>query len=343
MEYIRAEGTAFREGAADFRVIGANCYYLGFGSDGMVGQVFDLASALRVNTLRTWAFWNGDPEWAKLDRTVAWAADRGVRVILTLVNYWKDFGGMPEWSRRFGLEGPDPFYTDGAVRAAFRAHVEGLLARENTITGRKYRDEPAIFAWELANEPRCEGKDCGIVFDWAAEMSAAIRNAGAQQMVSLGDEGYFRRARARGHQLYNGSHGMDHERLLGIPTIDFGTCHLYPNFDESVGPVDFGRRWIREHIEAANRASKPALIEEYGIVASADTRNEVVREWLEQVEESEGAGSMLWMIAGNQDDGTPYYDDGYTVYRAEDLPALIAHVERYFPGTSLEAGGTQTG
>jgi mannan endo-1,4-beta-mannosidase len=324
MDYVRVEGLGFRAGAAAFRVMGANCYYLGFASDAMVSQVFQLASELGLNTLRTWAFWHGEPDWTKLDRTIAWAEQRGMRLILTLINYWDDIQGMRVWSERFGFEGQRPFYEERVIREAFRSYVVGLLSRVNTLTGRRYRDEPAVLAWELANEPRCEGADPRVVLDWAAEMSAAIKAEGAQQLVSLGDEGYFRRLGAGSNALYNGSHGMDHEALLGIPDIDFGTCHLYPEFEASTDAGDFGTRWIREHIEAARRASKPAIIEEYGIKADAARRDGAFARWLAEVEASCGAGSLLWMIAGNNDDGSRYYDDGYTVYSAAELPSIVA-------------------
>jgi mannan endo-1,4-beta-mannosidase len=31
-----------------------------------------------------------------------------------------------------------------------------LVERTNSISGRKYRDDATIFAWDLVNEPRCE-------------------------------------------------------------------------------------------------------------------------------------------------------------------------------------------
>ncbi len=304
MDFVRVDGDTFREGAGDFRVMGANCYYLGFASDAMASQVFEIASNMRLNTLRTWAFRGGDQDWTRLDRTIAWAEQRGMRLILPLVNYWDDILGMRAWSGSDQMA----FYTEPAVRDAFQAHVTNLLSRVNTFTGRQYRDEPAVLAWELANEPRCENADPQIVFDWAAGMSSAIKSAGAQQLVSLGDEGFFRRWGAGSNGLYNGSHGIDHERLLGIPDIDFGP------------------RWIREHIEAARRASKPAVLEEYGTKDRA-RRDEIFGAWLAEIEASRGAGSLLWMIAGNGDDGTPYYDDGYTVYSAAEVPAVAARAD----------------
>lgn len=30
------------------------------------------------------------------------------------------------------------------------------MERTNSISGRKYKDDATIFAWDLVNEPRCE-------------------------------------------------------------------------------------------------------------------------------------------------------------------------------------------
>jgi hypothetical protein len=51
------------------------------------------------------------------------------------------------------------FYTDEAIQAIFRGFVTALVTRRNSLTGVPYAHEPAILAWELANEPRCEGRD----------------------------------------------------------------------------------------------------------------------------------------------------------------------------------------
>ena len=113
----------------------------------------------------------------RLDRAVAAAAQRGMRVILTLANNWKDFGGIPQYLNWFGLASHDQFYRDGRCRAAYWLWVEQLLHRRNSVTGRAYKDDPAILAWELANEPRCPDVKDGeqLLISWIWEMATLIR------------------------------------------------------------------------------------------------------------------------------------------------------------------------
>ena len=54
------------------------------------------------------------------------------------------------------------FFSAPEVKQAYRNWVEHVVTRTNSVTGLKYNEDPAVFAWELANEPRCKG---GSVFD----------------------------------------------------------------------------------------------------------------------------------------------------------------------------------
>jgi mannan endo-1,4-beta-mannosidase len=363
-----------------FRVAGANNYYLGFETDAMVLPVFELATKLGLNAIRTWAFLDcgpavpgvapahakdgvffhylnattGKPDFndganglERLDRTIFVAEERGIRLILPLVNYWDDFGGINQYLQWFGLAGRDQFYRLPEVKDSYRNYVEHLLLRVNTRTGRQYRDEPAILAWELANEPRCvnqagdplpDGID--VLAGWVDEMSSFIRSLDSNHLIGIGDEGYFRHNWAFGNRLYNGSFGVDCERLLGIPTVDFGTCHLYPDFAPDEPPALFGARWIREHINAGQRAGKPMLIEEYGLKfdSGAAVREAAFQAWLGEVAAGQGAGALLWMVASTTSDGQRYPDyDHYTVYAVEDAPTVLAFA-RTPPPASMTTG-----
>ncbi len=354
-DFVSRAGSGFSLDGKPYRLFGANCYYLGFASDAMAEDVFALAVSMGFNVLRCWAFLDRDvfsnseacfqfqddssgeicvhkgaTGLERLDRTVALAELHGIRLILPLVNYWDDFGGVNQYVRWFGLRHRSEFYTDERARRAYRNYAETLLLRTNTRTGRRYRDEPSILAWELANEPRCEGlQGADILFEWVDEMSRYLKAIDSKHLIGVGDEGFFRRSRAGKNPLYNGFYGVDCERLLSAPAIDFGTCHLYASYaDQEHGganPIEFGRRWIREHIEAGRRAGKPMVIEELGWNANdaRSSRDGAFREWFDEVEKSGGAGALVWMIAGKSGSGMLYPDyDGYTVYDPSNKKTL---------------------
>jgi mannan endo-1,4-beta-mannosidase len=187
------------------------------------------------------------------------------------------------------------------------------------------------------NEPRCvddQGRSVpgGVdtLTQWIEEMSAYVKSLDQNHLTCVGDEGFFNTTEARANALYSGLYGVDCERILSVDTVDFGTCHLYPSFDPTEDAITFGQRWIREHIEAGQRANKPMLVEEYGYATNSDDdqlqeRNNVFGSWLSQVLRSNGSGAALWMIASVMDDGQLYSDyDHYTVYSAEDVPAILS-------------------
>ena len=348
--FVRTNATRFELNGQPYLVNGGNCYYAGFRSDLVVNAAFNLAANIGFNVLRMWAFLDvatpGDAAWFQsgpglfndgpnglqlLDRVIQLAESHNLRLILPLVNHWDDFGGMNQYCRWLGLARREDFYTNADARAAYRQWVEHVLRRVNTLTNRQYRDEPSIMAWELANESRCEiPGGCEILLNWADEMSRFVKTLDGNHLVALGDEGFFRRAGAGGHHDYNGSHGVDVEASMGIPTLDFGGCHLYPSYEPNSDTTEFGSRWICEHIEAAGRANKPMLIEEYGVKNRAE-RDGIFGRWWNTIKQSGGAGGLLWMIASTGDDGQPYPDyDGYTVYSAAEIPSVTA-------GTSLSS------
>lgn len=344
--FVRTKATGFEVSGQPYLVNGGNCYYTAFRSDAMVNAVFTLASNIGFNVLRIWAFldvaaptsgawfqagpgqFNDGPNGLQLlDRAIELAEQRNIRLILPLVNHWDDFGGMNQYCHWLGLARREDFYTNDKARDAYRKWVEHVLLRVNTRTNRQYRDEPAIMAWELTNEARCEiPGGCEVLLKWAEEMSTFVKTLDTNHLLALGDEGFFRRAGAGNHHTYNGSHGVDVEASMGIPSLDFGGCHLYPDYEPNTATIEFGSRWIREHIEAARRANKPMLIEEYG-VKNRTERDGIFRRWWETINDNGGAGGLLWMIASTGDDGQPYPDyDGYTVYSAGEIPSVMAGI-----------------
>jgi mannan endo-1,4-beta-mannosidase len=355
-DFVRTSGVQFTDGGKPMLLSGANTYYLCYKSRRMVDAALDAAVRLQCSVVRTWAFLDagrlpdgekdgvcfqyqdvngavtvrdGDNGLNRLDYVVHAAKARGLRLILPLVNNWTDFGGMARYLEWFGLRFHDEFYTSPDARDRYKLWAETLLQRVNTITGIAYREEPAIAAWELANEPRLKGSEQGkpssgqirrnVILDWAAEMSGWLRKHDPNHLIAVGDEGFYARGSSRG-QLYDGSHGTDFDAFLALPDVDFGTYHMYP---EHWNNANWGEEWIDQHLESGSVAGKPVLLEEYGL-QNAALRNRRYASWLDRINAS-GGGALVWMLAAEQDDGTPYPDyDRYTIYDELDAAPVRA-------------------
>ena len=121
----------------------------------------------------------------RVDLALATASENGIRLIMVLSNYWPFLGNMQDYVTR--ALGPNNhyslFFTNSTVKQYYKDWLRTIINRTNSITGQKYKDDPTILAWELANEPRLDfnwernqglvpGK---IICNWVAEMSAYIK------------------------------------------------------------------------------------------------------------------------------------------------------------------------
>lgn len=274
----------------------------------------------------------------RLDYVLAKASEHGIKLILVLTNNWKEFGGMNQYLKWFELDHHHQFYTDARAKAAYKAYAQHLIQRVNTVNQLVYRDDPTIFAWELANEPRCRNygkydrlQDCSAetITGWVEEMSEYIKSLDPNHMVAVGDEGFFNRSGGTGEQ-YNGRDGVDHEAFLALRSVDFGTFHLYPD-NWSTG-LAWANQWIVDHIEAAQRVGKPTVLEEYGVTIQRDDetgkvlggierRQVAYTNWNNLLLKRGGAGSMFWILVGvdPENENTGYYQD-YDHYSVYNLP-----------------------
>lgn len=375
----------FVKDGAPFCFAGTNNYYLSYKSEQAVVDVLNIAQRMKLGVVRMWAFldrgsldgtvgsvrepghkegvyfqyWDpasGRPAYndgadglERLDRVLHEARTRGLLLTLVLTNNWRDFGGMDQYLRWYGRDKHHEFYTDERVRSAFKDWLQHLVTRTNSIDGTRYIDDPAIFAWELANEPRAinfesydspDGWDRSTITRWADEMSSFIKTMDPNHMVAVGDEGFL--SQGRSNWAYETPYGIDSESLTGLPNVDFGTYHLYP--DHWAQGHLFGNDWIEDHIALSRRAGKPVVLEEYGIHVrrQQDTSGPVVHgfprrrtaylNWNNLVLEGGGQASMFWILSGNESPGKPYPDyDHFTVYDGDESYQLLASYAERMP------------
>ena len=138
-----------------------------------------------------------------LDYLLFQMGKRGMKAVMVLNNYWQWSGGMGQyvsWSEQTPIPYPGDygtfmsyvanFYACAECQTWYRDHIQAMIDHTNPYTGLKYRDDPTVFSWELANEPR------RYPISWINDTAAFIKSLDPNHMVTTGSEG-TPRARAR--------------------------------------------------------------------------------------------------------------------------------------------------
>lgn len=219
-----------------------------------------------------------------LDYALAEIAKRGMTAVVCLGNFWEWSGGFGTWLYRVTSEYMDMndpahpwpaypdatslFYANRHAVALYHAHVRTIVTRTNSVTGRRYAEDPAIMSWQLANEPRPGGSDAMVernrpaYFKWIDDTAALIRTLDGNHLVSLGHEGT------------QGANGSEDIVRRAHQAIDYLTAHIWPlnwgwvDGKDLAGTWDAGsakvRDYIATHQRLANELGKPLLFEEFG-------------------------------------------------------------------------------
>lgn len=222
-----------------------------------------------------------------LDYLLSELEKRDMKAVLYLGNAWEWSGGYAaylEWAGKG--EAPVPsvdgwprfmeyvsqFVFSDSAKAMYADHVRYIVGRENSVTGRKYSDSPAIMSWQIANEPRPFADESKHAFsEWIAETAALIKSIDPNHLVSVGSEGY------------NGCEGdIDlWKEIHSYPDVDYATIHIWP-YNWSWITAETGNdsvavacaktdEYISQHYDALYKAlvdsgamMKPIVLEEFG-------------------------------------------------------------------------------
>lgn len=315
-DFIQVSGTQFLKNGRPWRYVGGNCYYLHYYPPESSDYVFSNAAALGMEVMRVGTFGETDryekssPDEKKkyfvigpgkyveahlrnLDRVIADAGRHGIRVIFTFTDNWKWFGGAEVWARFFGYEDKNDFYDKPEVKKAFKEHIRTMVNRVNTVSGKRYGEDPTIFAWDLINEARYERDPSGKVLSaWYDEMAAYLKSLGIRQLVTSGSEGAF----AEGGTHYSGS---DFVKIHASPHLDFATFHIYPSSEYNQWNWPTTKSLLERYVhEAHQKLKKPVVMEEYGIMKNLPKYDRPI--WIERMVrafyDAGGNGSNYWML-----------------------------------------------
>jgi len=271
--------------------------------------------------------WNED-EFAFLDLVLEQAARNGLRVQLCLGNWWRDTGGVTQYLRWAGINGADDdkspfginsekamqFYTNETARRLYRAHVQKIATRRNSVTGVMYRDDPTIFGYELMNEAQCLTGRWSERRAWLAEMSAYLKSLDPDHLIAPGDWGY-RSAAERREWL------ADH----ALPQIDYCDVHNYPrdDLDSFVDSPQALGEFVENRAAAAFSIHKPLVFGEFGMAPDGYkgfSQAAWFHSYFEGAARAGAGGAIFWIL-------TPDAGRGYGVtYSAKRDWPLIAEI-----------------
>ncbi|WP_132053061.1 glycosyl hydrolase [Pseudocnuella soli] len=263
-----------------------------------------------------------------LDLLLSEMGKRNMKAVLYFSNNWEWSGGFQQYLAWNGEVPEDQkerklnwdehrdivsrFYSCTPCKEAYNKQVALVLDRTNKITGKKYTDDAAIMAWELANEPRPMRPAANEAYlNWIRETAAFIKSKDKNHLLTIGSEGSMG---TEGMPLFEASHA--------VKEIDYLTIHIWPKnwgwFKDTAIAQGFAnvvaqtKDYIRQHELVAQQMNKPLVLEEFGLPRDGHVYNagssttlrdryyEMIFAQLSQSAVKNGvlAGANIWSFGG---------------------------------------------
>jgi hypothetical protein len=203
----------------------------------------------------------------------------------------------------------------------YRQHVEKIATRRNTVTGILYRDDPAIFGYELINEGKCMTGRWDERRAWVAEMSSYLKSLDPNHMIAPGVWSY-RTAAERREWL------KDH----ALPSIDYCDVHNYPRDDHDTlvdSPQALGE-FIADRVSSAAAVNKPLVFGEFGMSLDGfkgASQLDWYRAYFDHTARDGAGGAIFWILTSDPNRG---YGVTYSTPRDAGLIAEVRGASHVF-------------
>ena len=257
--------------------VGTNLWYAGRLASDEEGRQrldheLDRLKDLGVTNLRVLAVEGDDIECLRyaLDRM----QERGMSAVLFLNNAWEWSYGFADYLEKAGAGVQPRPATDGypaymTAMGAYCVNDKAIALNHEYIRNivSLLKDHPAIFSWEICNEPRCfsdnqAAKDSFVKYIHST--ASLIKSIDSKHMVTTGNEG---------------TKGCEEDmelcrRINDCPDIDYITIHIWPynwgwveedtvnsSIENAISNVE---DYIDQHLHLAYLLRKPMVIEEFG-------------------------------------------------------------------------------
>ncbi len=198
-----------------------------------------------------------------------------IRLVVVIQNFWHWSGGMAQYVRWNCSGGDIPypndkgndaffdyvkqFYKCKGAKQRFKDTFNRLASHANKDTKVLYRDEPAIMAWELANEPIPVDLSQEYT-EWIEEAAAYIKQVDPLHLVSIGSLGP--------------DHDLNYRANSALTDIDYMTVSIWPERWGWYDPNDSStlerakkmtEEYLKRTVDHARLVRKPLVISAFAL------------------------------------------------------------------------------
>ena len=324
--FVYTDGTKFICDGKYFYVSGTNAYDLftkqyGGGS----GITIDKAEidnrmaqmeAIGMNVIRVWGFGatggykfeDGPNQYNEgtftvMDYVLYSAEQHNIKVIITLENYWGDYGGIDEKLSWAGASGGShaarrAWYSNAKCQSWYKNYFNYFANRVNTFTKETYKDDTTIFAWDMMNEARYqndsnysdpENTQSKNLRNWVDTTGAYMKSIDPNHMICIGIEGHGSK------YGFGGNEGNDFTYVQQSEYLDFCCAHPYPDeYWADLSPAQtktLVEKWITD---AHTKCQKPLLITEFNVDKQAKNIEDYWKAVYDTLDENDAGGALFW-------------------------------------------------
>jgi endo-1,4-beta-mannosidase len=185
-----------------------------------------------------------------------------------------------------------------------------MVARQAWFAGemvRRFRSHPAVCGWLVSNEMPIYGGPAPreTIASWAQLVIDAVRAAGGNQPVSLGDGAW-------GIEISGNDSGYSVADAAQL--CDFLGPHVYPHEDDPVR-VHYAAAWA---CELAGTYGRPVVLEEFGVSSAFFSDAHAARYYRQVLHNTLLAGATGWVAWNNTDfslgSQDPYRHHGFELH-----------------------------
>ncbi len=275
-DFFTVEDSRFVKGGEPVRFIGTNVWYaadIAVSDRGRLETELDSLKAIGLTNIRVCAT---EENFEGMDILLSELEERGMAAVLYLNNAW-------EWSPsgyRSYLEAAgagkqphpavDGYWPYMCAMAEFAANEKAVVLFREHIRRyvERYSRNPAVFAWQICNEPRPFSTDSVKVeafVNYIQGTAGFIKSLDPNHLVCTGNEGAM------------GCNDGDYDlcrRLNDCPYIDYITVHIWPfnwgwiKEGEAAADPELVKRktieYLDRHLQIAGELGKPVVVEEFG-------------------------------------------------------------------------------